>query len=94
MSKAEKIEEAIQVVNAIFRNVCGMNKSMEVIPALSTTLIALNKQKPRKAKNRIRNPVCPLCYRDIPLEPIDHSVITYCIYCGQAIDWTEEEWKK
>ena len=90
-SEAEEIEEAIQAVDIMIRNAYRVNKSMKAVHALSIARRALKKQMPMDVKNKIREPVCPACYSDIPLEPIDHSVTTYCIYCGQAINW--EGWK-
>lgn len=87
----DRVDEAIQAVEVMIRNAYRMNKSMKVVHALSTARRALKKQIPMDAKNKIREPVCPACYRDIPLEPKDHSMTTYCIYCGQAINW--EGWK-
>lgn len=90
-SEAEEIEEAIQAVNIMIRNAYRVNKPMKAVHALSIACRALKKQNPMDVKNKIREPVCPACYSDIPLEPVDHGVITYCIYCGQAISW--EGWK-
>ena len=87
----DRVDEAIQAVEVMIQNACRMNKPMKVLHALSTARRALKKQNPMDVKNKIREPVCPACYRDIPLEPIDHSMTTYCIYCGQAISW--EGWK-
>lgn len=87
----DRADEAIQIVDVMTRNAWRMNKPMKVIHALLTARLALKKQNPMDVKNKIREPVCPACYRDIPLEPIDHSEITYCMYCGQAIRW--EGWK-
>lgn len=83
----DRVDEAIQAVDVMIRNACRMNKTMKVIYPLFTARRALKKQIPMDVENKIREPVCPTCYRDIPLEPIDHSEITYCMYCGQAIRW-------
>lgn len=85
--EAEEIKEAIPIVDFMIRNACRMNKPMKAVHTLVTARRALKKQRPMDVKNKIREPVCPACYSDIPLEPIDRSVITYCIYCGQAISW-------
>ena len=89
-SEAEEIEDAIQSVNIMIRNSYRVNKAMKAVHALSIARSALIKQNPMDVKNKIREPVCPACYSDVPLEPVDHGVITYCIYCGQAISW--ENW--
>ena len=87
----DRVDEAIQAVDVMIGNAYRVNKQMKAVHALITARRALKKQMPMDVKNKIREPVCPACYSDIPLEPIDHSVTTYCIYCGQAISW--EGWK-
>ena len=45
---------------------------------------ALDKQIPKKpAVNMAEYGVCPTCGRSIDTD--------YCIYCGQALDWSEED---
>ena len=47
---------------------------------------ALEKQIPKKPYDTVR---CPLCKIEVELQPIDAEQITYCLHCGQAINWSD-----
>lgn len=47
---------------------------------------ALEKQIPKKPYDIVG---CPLCKIEVELLPIDIEQVTYCLHCGQAIDWSD-----
>ena len=49
---------------------------------------ALEKQIPKKPYDTVH---CPLCKIEVELQPIDAEEVTYCLHCGQAIDWEVNE---
>lgn len=49
---------------------------------------ALEKQIPKKPYDTV---CCPLCKIEVELQPIDTEQVTYCLHCGQAIDWEVSE---
>lgn len=60
-----------------------------------TVLECIKKQIPKKPKTFITEICyycCPVCSEQIELVPIDHNVTTYCSHCGQAIDWSDENY--
>ena len=56
------------------------------IEAICKTIEALEKQIPKKPYNTVH---CPLCKIEVELQPIDTEQVTYCLHCGQAIDWSD-----
>ena len=58
------------------------------IEAICKTIEALEKQIPKKPYNTVH---CPLCKIEVELQPIDIEQVTYCLHCGQAIDWSDDE---
>ena len=57
------------------------------IEAICKTIEALEKQIPKKPYDTVH---CPLCKIEVELQPIDAEEVTYCLHCGQAIDWSEQ----
>lgn len=57
------------------------------IEAICKTIEALEKQIPKKPYDTVH---CPLCKIEVELQPIDTEEVTYCLHCGQAIDWSEQ----
>lgn len=57
------------------------------IEALSKAVEAIEKQIPKKPYDTVH---CPLCKIEVELQPIDIEQVTYCLHCGQAIDWSEQ----
>ena len=55
------------------------------IEALSKAVEAIGKQIPKKPYDIVH---CPLCKIEVELQPIDTEQVTYCLHCGQAIDWS------
>ena len=58
------------------------------IEAIRKAIEALEKQIPKKPYDTVR---CPLCKIEVELQPIDTEQVTYCLHCGQAIDWSDDE---
>ena len=58
------------------------------IEALSKAVEAIEKQIPKKPYDTVH---CPLCKIEVELQPIDIEQVTYCLHCGQAIDWRDAE---
>ena len=58
------------------------------IEAICKTIEALEKQIPKKPYDTVH---CPLCKIEVELQPIDIEQVTYCLHCGQAIDWSDDE---
>ena len=56
------------------------------IEALSKAVEAIGKQIPKKPYDIVH---CPLCKIEVELQPIDTEQVTYCLHCGQAIDWSD-----
>ena len=56
------------------------------IEAICKTIEALEKQIPKKPYDTVH---CPLCKIEVELRPIDAEEVTYCLHCGQAIDWSD-----
>lgn len=59
---------------------------------------ALEKQIAKKpnyvqydGNHKIGNYHCPACEKILELEPIDHNEKVFCLHCGQAIDWSDDE---
>ena len=57
------------------------------IEAICKTIEALEKQIPKKPYDIVH---CPLCKIEVEMQPIDTEQVTYCLHCGQAIDWSEQ----
>ena len=49
---------------------------------------ALEKQIPKKPYDIVH---CPLCKIEVELQPIDTEQVTYCLHCGQALNWEDDE---
>ena len=82
-------EEAIKNINAL-NAVCGQKDlyDAEFESALALAIEALYKQIPKKPYDIVH---CPLCKIEVELQPIDTEQVTYCLHCGQAIDWRDDE---
>ena len=58
------------------------------LEAINKAIEALEKQIPKKPYDIVH---CPLCKIEVELQPIDTEQVTYCLHCGQAIDWSDDE---
>ena len=58
------------------------------LEAINKAIEALEKQIPKKPYDIVH---CPLCKIEVELQPIDTEQVTYCLHCGQAIDWSDNE---
>ena len=56
------------------------------LEAINKAIEALEKQIPKKPYDIVH---CPLCKIEVELQPIDTEQVTYCLQCGQAIDWSD-----
>ena len=56
------------------------------IKAICKAIEAIEKQIPKKPYDIVH---CPLCKIEVELQPIDTEQVTYCLHCGQAIDWSD-----
>ena len=56
------------------------------LEAINKAIEALEKQIPEKPYDIVH---CPLCKIEVELQPIDTEQVTYCLHCGQAIDWSD-----
>ena len=84
-------EEAIEYITEryVTMSMClTLDECRKHNKAISMAIEALEKQIPKKPYDTVR---CPLCKIEVELQPIDTEQITYCLHCGQAIDWEENE---
>ena len=56
------------------------------LEAINKAIEALKKQIPKKPYDTVH---CPLCKIEVELQPVDVEQVTYCLHCGQAIDWSD-----
>ena len=56
------------------------------LEAINKAIEALEKQIPKKPYDTVH---CPSCKIEVELQPIDIEQVTYCLHCGQAIDWSD-----
>ena len=80
-------EKALQSVFIYCAKECGKMdayrcENTECVEA--AVIKALEKQIPKKPYDSV---CCPLCKIEVELLPIDIEQVTYCLHCGQAIDW-------
>ena len=85
-----KYEEAIDILTyqALILGRASSKSTLECIriEAIRKTIEALEKQIPKKPYDIVH---CPLCKIEVELQPIDTEQVTYCLHCGQAIDWSD-----
>ena len=82
-------EEAIKNINALNAVCCKKDfYDTEFESSLALAIEALEKQIPKKPYDIV---CCPLCKIEVELQPIDTEQVTYCLHCGQAIDWSDDE---
>ena len=85
-----KYEEAIDILTyqALVLGRASGKSTLEHsrIEALSKAVAAIEKQIPKKPYDTVH---CPLCKIEVELQPIDIEQVTYCLHCGQAIDWSD-----
>ena len=85
-----KYEEAIGILTyqafVLGRASVKLTLERSRIEALSKAVEAIEKQIPKKPYDTVH---CPLCKIEVELQPIDIEQVTYCLHCGQAIDWSD-----
>ena len=87
----DRIDKDLETIGNIIREEAQHNRSMERGWALISARSALRKRKPMEPEQVDRMPRCSGCGEKIYFIPYDHSLTTYCTYCGQAINW--QNWK-
>ena len=87
------IEEAIERIKEIYRKCngfedCRYGSDCEIcLEAVDMAIAALEKQIPKKPAEHIIGVYCTKCKHFLD------GTGYYCVFCGQAIDWSEEEWE-
>ena len=84
-------EEAIEYITEryVTMSMClTLDECTKHNKAISMAIEALEKQIPKKPYDTVH---CPLCKIEVELQPIDAEEVTYCLHCGQAIDWSDDE---
>ena len=85
-------EEVIKIVNENAIPVFPLQiEYQDWLTAMGIVTEALEKQIPKKPINydSIPHSRCPVCNNSIKVFEDAHEY-HYCLYCGQAIDWSEE----
>ena len=86
-------EEAIKTIRVAIAEV-EWNYPMDYAIAFETAIEALEKQIPKKPIEAVQTGFfwCPDCVRAIKMRIEDSKInISYCPFCGQALDWRETE---
>lgn len=84
-------QEAIRVINDKVR---WLPTCPDIVrEALDMAIEALEKQIPMKPKKIDHWRLCPNCCDDylVGMKQRDYEDISYCLGCGQAIDWSDGE---
>ena len=91
------------MTNEIDRIQCAIRHiqtSVDIDPwAMEIAVEAMEKQIPQKPKKIGHWRLCPNCYEKygfsynylVGMKQREHDDISYCLGCGQAIDWSEGE---
>ena len=86
-------EEAIKTIQVAVAEV-EWNYPMDYAIAFETAIEALEKQIPKKPREAVQSGFfwCPACSKAIKMRIEGSKInISYCPYCGQALDWRETE---
>ena len=82
-------DRALCLFNPMTGDVEPLNEDCRMsAEALNIAIEALEKQIPKKPYDIV---CCPLCKIEVELQPIDTEQVTYCLHCGQAIDWSDDK---
>ena len=89
------IEEAIEQLTPVLKIEKGrIHKDISLIGALETAIKALEKQIPKKYELFLGQDLCPTCNNTFGSDAIRKTLsswkMNYCQYCGQALDWSDE----
>ena len=93
MSNSMTLERAIEILNPEHRE---HYDSIETVnEACRMGMKALEKQIPKKPViGKLKLPdtaFCPICDSPVIKDEDDNYEQAYCCYCGQALDWSDEE---
>lgn len=92
-------KEAIGIIRMAKARIKWDHHSMEYATGFDMAISALEKQIPKKPKKIDHWRLCPDCYEKygfsydylVGMKQRGHEDVSYCLCCGQAIDWTEDE---
>ena len=92
------LEEAIKTIKLAQAQI-EWDCPMDYAVAFDMAIEALEKQIPKKPKRIDHWRLCPDCYEKygfsydylVGMKQRGHEDVSYCLGCGQAIDWTEDE---
>jgi hypothetical protein len=84
-----KYQEALEKLRKIEQTENTWDENCEVLQEL------VDKDTPKKPDITVHNGFCPNCHQAFGLERTKEAMIrpywlSFCPYCGQAIDWSEE----
>ena len=86
-------EEAIKTIRVAVAEV-EWNYPMDYAIAFETAIEALEKQTPKKPREAVQSGFfwCPACSKAIKMRIEGSKInISYCPFCGQALDWRENK---
>lgn len=97
--KKEELEITISDSDRIECAIRHIKTAVDIDPwAVEIAVEAMMKQIPKKPKKIDHWRLCPTCYEKngfsydylVGMKQRGHENISYCLGCGQAIDWEEE----
>ena len=97
--KKEELEITISDSDRIECAIRHIQTAVDVDPwAVEIAVVAMEKQIPKNPKKIDHWMLCPNCYEKngfsydylVGMKQRGHEDISYCLGCGQAIDWEEE----
>lgn len=59
--------------------------------ALDIAIKAMEKKIPKKPIDDTAFGICPCCHTEFNSELVQEYNVKFCLNCGQAIDWRDEE---
>ena len=86
-------EEAIKTIRVAIAEV-EWDYPLDYAIAFETAIEALEKQIPKKPREAVQSGFfwCPACSKAIKMRIEGSKInISYCPFCGQALDWRETE---
>ena len=87
------LEEAIKTIRVAIAEV-EWDYPLDYAIAFETSIEALKKQIPKKPREAVQSGFfwCPACSKAIKMRIEGSKInISYCPFCGQALDWGETE---
>nr|DAV75071.1 MAG TPA: putative hydrogenase nickel incorporation protein [Caudoviricetes sp.] len=91
-----KYQEALERLR-ILERAKNLHYQNQVAPQVDCDVLQelVDKATPKKPDVNINNGYCPNCHQTFGLERTKEAMIrsrwfSFCPYCGQALDWSEE----